>query len=199
MTSHNKRFIETIQESIAVKNAIINDGLMLEILNNIILKITQAYQNGNKVMFAGNGGSAADAQHLAAEFVSRLNFNRPGLPALSLSTDTSVITAISNDYGYENLFSRQIQSQGKAGDIFIGISTSGKSVNILNAFTVCKELEITSLALCGLGGDIDKLADHILRVPSYDTARIQEAHIMLGHIICAEVENIIFSDFAKNK
>ena len=169
---------------------------LLTFLGEIILvidHIVTALKRSNRVIFAGNGGSAADAQHLAAEFVSRYKFDRPGLPALSLSTDTSMLTAIGNDYGFEKIFSRQIEAQARPGDIFLGITTSGNSKNILSAFHTCKALNIRSIALCGQGGDLEKKVDHILRVPSFDTPRIQECHILIGHMICEEVESTIFS------
>lgn len=146
-----------------------------------------------RIIFAGNGGSAAVAQHLAAEFVSRFEFDRPGLPAMSLATDTSMITAIRNDYGYERLFQRQLEAQAREGDVFIGITTSGQSKNVLAAFRVCQSLSVTSVALCGQGGDIDDLVDHIIRVPSSSTPRIQESHILVGHLLCAYVEEKLFS------
>jgi D-sedoheptulose 7-phosphate isomerase len=158
--------------------------------------IRQASFARSRIIFAGNGGSAADAQHLAAEFVSRFEFDRPGLPALSLSTDTSMLTAIGNDYGYDNLFARQLQAQARSGDVFVGITTSGKSKNILAALKACAPLGVTSVALCGLGGpELEELADHVIRVPSHSTARIQESHILIGHIICRLVERSVFSEF----
>ena len=152
-------------------------------------------RNGNRVFFAGNGGSAADAQHLAAEFVSRFTFDRPGLPSLSLSTDTSMLTAIGNDYGYEKLFRRQLEAQSRPGDVFVGITTSGRSKNVLAAFEACKGLGVTSVALCGLGGELHGV-DHVIRAPSTDTPRIQECHIVIGHMLCQEVEMQIFSHLA---
>lgn len=191
MTSTN-RLKQSIINSIKVKNDILErDELIQEILC-ITEVILSAIRRGNRIFFAGNGGSAADAQHLAAEFVSRFEFDRPGLPALSLSTDTSMITAIGNDYGYERLFARQLQAQAKSGDVFMGITTSGKSPNILRAFEICNDLHVTSIALCGLGGELEDKVNHVLRVPSNHTARIQECHILIGHIICAEVEIQMF-------
>jgi D-sedoheptulose 7-phosphate isomerase len=152
-----------------------------------------ALRNGNKILFAGNGGSAADAQHLAGELVSRFNYDRPGLPAFSLSTDTSVLTAIGNDYGYERLFARQIEAVGNAGDVFIGISTSGRSPNILNALRTSREKGLVTVGLTGrLGGDMPALCDHCLRTPSDSTPRIQEGHIAIGHTICYLIEQQLF-------
>jgi len=186
------RIKKTIDESINLKkDMLINEKLLEEIIL-VIDHIVTALRRGNRVIFAGNGGSAADAQHLAAEFVSRYKFDRPGLPALSLSTDTSMLTAIGNDYGFEKVFSRQIEAQARRGDIFLGITTSGKSKNILSAFNTCKELNIRSIALCGQGGDLENKVDHILRVPSFDTPRIQECHILIGHMICEEAESTFF-------
>ena len=152
-----------------------------------------ALRNGNKILFAGNGGSAADAQHLAGELVSRFNYDRPGLPAFSLSTDTSVLTAIGNDYGYERLFARQIEAVGNAGDVFIGISTSGRSPNILNALRTARDKGLVTVGLTGrLGGDMPGLCDHCLRASSDLTPRIQEGHISIGHTICYLIEQQLF-------
>jgi len=182
-----------IAASIEVKQAILADSALLKKILDVANLVADAEQRGNRTLFAGNGGSAADAQHLAAEFVSRFEFDRPGLPSLSLATDTSMLTAIGNDYGYENLFKRQLQAQGRAGDVFIGITTSGRSRNILEAFSICQTMGITSVCLCGAGGNLEGQVDHVLRVPSAHTARIQESHIMIGHLICGLVEQKIFS------
>lgn len=186
------RFRQAIGLSIQVKEKLLNDAELIERLTAATDAIIEALNRGNRVIFAGNGGSAADAQHLAAEFVSRFEFDRPGLPALSLATDTSMITAISNDYGYERLFQRQLQAQARPGDVFVGLTTSGRSPNILAAFSACKELGVTSIALCGLGGELEGSVDHLLRIPSDHTPRIQECHILVGHLICAEAEFRIF-------
>lgn len=150
-------------------------------------------KQGGKVLLAGNGGSAADAQHIAGEFVSRFAFDRPGLPAIALTTDTSILTAIGNDYGYEKLFARQVQALGRKGDVFIGYSTSGKSPNVLRAF---EEARLHGLVCVGLtgnrGGPMRELCDYLLEVPSADTPKIQEGHLVLGHILCGLVENAIF-------
>ena len=144
-------------------------------------------------MLAGNGGSAADAQHIAAEFVSRFNFDRPGLSSIALTTDTSILTAIGNDYGYEKLFERQLEANAKSGDVFIGISTSGKSPNIINALNVCKKLGVYSISLTGSNEEsIINNCDLAVEVPSNCTPRIQECHILIGHIICGYVENKLF-------
>jgi D-sedoheptulose 7-phosphate isomerase len=152
-----------------------------------------ALRQGNKILFAGNGGSAADAQHLAGELISRFHYDRPGLPAFSLSTDTSVLTAIGNDYGYENLFARQLEAVGNAGDVFIGISTSGRSPNIIKALQVARAKGVLTVGLTGHGGgQMPALCDHCLRVPSDSTPRIQEGHIAIGHTICLLIEQQIF-------
>lgn len=182
----------TIRDSIAVKQLLLADLKQLAVLSSLITQIVKVYEKGNKVIFAGNGGSAADAQHLAAEFVSRFEFDRPGLPAMSLATDTSMITAIGNDYGYERLFLRQLKAQSRPGDLFIGLTTSGRSPNVISAFNACKNLEVTSVALCGLGGDLEGCVDYLIRVPSKHTPRIQECHILIGHMICGAVEQQLF-------
>jgi D-sedoheptulose 7-phosphate isomerase len=190
------RFKQSITNSIRVKQELLANEALIQEISQATDVIVAAIKQGNRVIFAGNGGSAADAQHLAAEFVSRFEFDRPGLPALSLSTDTSMITAIGNDYGYELLFLRQLQAQARPGDVFVGITTSGKSPNVLRAFEACKDLQVTSIALCGLGGQLEDKVDHLLRAPSRHTPRIQECHILIGHMICAEVELQMFGHLA---
>jgi len=185
-----------ISASIDIKTALLADESTLNKILDVGNLMVDRFKRGNRVIFAGNGGSAADAQHLAAEFVSRFEFDRPGLPSLSLSTDTSMITAIGNDYGYEKLFRRQLEAQARPGDIFVGITTSGRSKNIIAAFESCRDLDVTSVALCGLGGDLEALVDHVLRVPSSHTPRIQECHILIGHMLCAQVELAMFGHLA---
>lgn len=156
-----------------------------------------ALRQGNKILFAGNGGSAADAQHLAGELISRFHYDRPGLPAFSLSTDTSVLTAIGNDYGYENLFARQLEAVGNAGDVFISMSTSGRSPNIVKALQVARAKGVLTVGMTGHGGgQMPALCDHCLRVPSDSTPRIQEGHIAIGHTICMLIEQQIFPQAA---
>ena len=146
-----------------------------------------------KILLAGNGGSAADAQHIAGEFVSRFAFDRPGLPAVALTTDTSILTAIGNDYGYEHLFARQVQALGNKGDVFIGYTTSGCSPNILRAFEDARSQGLVCIGLTGnRGGSIGGLCDYLLEVPSSDTPKIQEGHLVLGHILCGLVEDCLF-------
>lgn len=182
----------SLEEAICLKQALLADESLLLRTVQVGRVMEHALRRGNRVLWAGNGGSAADAQHLAAELVSRFDFDRPGLPSLSLSTDTSMLTAIGNDYGYDKLFLRQLQAQSRPGDVFVGITTSGRSRNVLEAFKACPELSVTSVALCGQGGELEPLVDHVLRVPSTSTPRIQECHILLGHALCAQVELAIF-------
>jgi D-sedoheptulose 7-phosphate isomerase len=171
------------------------DAALVGLVERIARRVIEALRNGNKILFAGNGGSAADAQHLAAEFVSRFAFDRPGLSAFALTTDTSVLTAIGNDYGYEKLFQRQVEAVGKSGDVFFGISTSGRSPNILAGLRACRERGITTVGFTGeKGGDMPALCDFCVRVPSSETPKIQEGHIVLGHIICALAEREMFTD-----
>ncbi|OOE93476.1 phosphoheptose isomerase [Salinivibrio sp. AR647] len=181
-----------LNKSISVKQKLISSNEVLAQVSKVADLIIEAYRNGNKVIIAGNGGSAADAQHIAAEFVSRFFFDRPGLPALALTTDTSMLTAIGNDYGFDKLFARQLQAQSRSGDIFIGISTSGNSENIINAMNLTKDLGVTSVALCGESGELKDMVDYSINVPSTVTPYIQECHICIGHMICAIVEEVIF-------
>lgn len=193
MENHLTRLKQGIEESIRIKQKLLADEELLRRVVTVGELMSTAAKRRSRVIFAGNGGSAADAQHLAAEFVSRFEFDRPGLPSLSLSTDSSMITAIANDYGYEMLFRRQLEAQARPGDVFVGITTSGRSKNVLAAFEVCKALEVTSVALCGLDGELETAVDHVLRVPSRSTPRIQECHILLGHMLCGQVELELFS------
>lgn len=183
-----------IAESVRVKQALLSDEQMMNKISQVAEVCTKAYQMGNKTMFAGNGGSAADAQHLAAEMVSKFYFDRPGLPSIALTTDTSILTAVGNDYGFERLFARQIQAQGKAGDVFIGISTSGNSMNIVKAFEECKKMGVITVALTGSKPCKMDDADYVIKVPSEETPRIQECQTLIGHIICCIVEKNIFAD-----
>lgn len=187
-------FIEKyIEASIETKQKILNDKNIIETINQAANVIIKAYKNGKKVLTAGNGGSAGDAQHIAGELVSKFFFDRPGLSAFSLATDTSILTAIGNDYGYEKSFSRQIQANANEGDVFIAISTSGNSKNIVNAILEAKKKNVTTIGLVGKKTcEMDTLCDYIIKVPSESTPTIQESHIMIGHIICALVEEAIF-------
>lgn len=185
--------VQQIRDSISVKELILKDSQMLSSIENSAEIITEAYRNGFKTLLAGNGGSAADAQHIAGEFVSRFCFDRPGIPSIALSTDTSIITAIGNDYGFERLFERQIQAHAQKGDVFIGITTSGNSENIIRALYACKENGTKTIVLTGkTGGKVAGLSDICIKVPSIETPRIQESHILIGHIICCIVEENLF-------
>jgi len=189
----NPRIIESINESIAVKQTIVDDPTFSGIIQQAADMITQSLQNGGKIHFCGNGGSAADAQHLAAELSGRFYFDRPPLNAEALHCNTSYLTAVGNDYGYELIFSRLLRGTAKPGDIIIGISTSGNSKNIIKAFEVAKEMKVSIIAMTGAsGGKMKEYADLLLNVPSTDTPRIQESHIMIGHIICELVESAMF-------
>ncbi|HFN3407167.1 TPA: D-sedoheptulose 7-phosphate isomerase [Campylobacter jejuni] len=193
MENLNSYIKEHFTDSILVKEQILKDENLITLIKNASLEVIKAYRNGNKTLLAGNGGSAADAQHIAGEFVSRFYFDRPGIASIALTTDTSILTTIGNDYGYENLFARQVQAQGVKGDIFIGISTSGNSKNILKALDLCKQKGIISIGLSGAsGGAMNELCDYCIKVPSTCTPRIQEAHILIGHIICAITEEELF-------
>jgi D-sedoheptulose 7-phosphate isomerase len=182
-----------VKKSYEVKQEIYNNKELMGLIQEVCTKTIEVYINANKTLIGGNGGSAADAQHIAGEFVSKFYFDRPGLASLALTTDTSIITAIGNDYGYEKLFSRQVQANGVKGDMFIGISTSGNSANVVEALKECKEKGIITVGLTGAsGGKMAELCDYCIKVPSNETPRVQEAHILIGHIICAVVEEAIF-------
>jgi len=184
-----------IEESIKVKESILNNDLILKSIKHAAEICISSLKNNNKILFAGNGGSAADAQHLAAELVNRFGFDRPGLPAIALTTDTSVITSISNDYGYQNIFSRQVQALGVKGDVLVVFSTSGSSVNILEGIMSGKK---KGLHVIGFTGKMDEkmapICDICISVPSSETPRIQESHILIGHIICSIIEESLFAD-----
>ena len=155
--------------------------------------ISQAFERGNKLLLFGNGGSAADAQHIAAEFVNRYIIDRPPLPAIALTTDTSILTSISNDLAFQEIFSKQVKALGKEGDVAIGLSTSGNSSNVIKAFEVAREMGIKTVALVGNdGGMLAKIADIAMIVPSSSTPRIQETHILVAHILCEMVEHQLF-------
>jgi D-sedoheptulose 7-phosphate isomerase len=184
---------DAIENAIRVKQGILADAALMEHIATAGETLIDAYRQGHKILIAGNGGSAADAQHLAAEFVSRFDYDRPGLPALALTTDSSILTAIGNDYGYEHLFKRQIEANGAPGDIFLGISTSGNSPNIVAALKAARAAGLFALGLTGeCGGNMRDSCDLCIRVPSTATPRIQEAHITIGHIWCSLVEQALF-------
>lgn len=189
----HSRIPQSITESIAAKQAILDDHDFLHRIENVAQMITTSLRGGGKIHFCGNGGSAADAQHLAAELSGRFYFDRPPLNAEALHCNTSYLTAVGNDYGYDLIFSRLLRGTAKAGDVIVGISTSGNSKNILKAFEVAKEMGVKIIAMTGeTGGAMKEYADILLNVPSKDTPRIQESHIMIGHIICELVETEMF-------
>ena len=182
-----------IQETQHVMAGMLADEALLARLEAAAEACIYAMKRGNKLLLAGNGGSAADAQHIAGEFVSRFAFDRPGLPAIALTTDTSILTAIGNDYGYEKLFARQVQAHAQKGDVFIAYSTSGKSPNVIAALQEANNRGVVCIGMTGnRGGPMKELCDHYLDVPSADTPKIQEGHAVLGHILCGLVERALF-------
>ncbi len=191
MRAVEEEIVSFFKESGEIKEQFVRESLTS--LTAVIRVIVKALEAGNKILLFGNGGSAADAQHIAADFVNRISMERPPLPALSLVTDASILTSISNDYSFSEVFAKQIKALGKAGDIAVGISTSGDSANVVRAFEVAREIGITTVALTGSGGGkIAETADHALVVPSSKTPRVQEAHITIGHVICEMVERLLF-------
>jgi len=194
MVSMSKDAItRAIGDSISVKKKILENEGLINLLHEVAGECIAAFRQGNRVLLAGNGGSAADAQHIAAEFVGRYAFDRPGLPSIALTADTSMLTAIGNDYGFDRIFCRQLEANGRKGDVFIGISTSGNSSNVIAALQRARELDITTIGLTGQsGGGIQAHCDYCIQVPSMSTPRIQESHIMLAHIICDLVEEVLF-------
>lgn len=189
-----ERYIRAqIADSAATKNAILENQELIDVIVNVAKACVDVYRNGKKTILAGNGGSAADAQHIAAELVGRYGFDRPSIPSLALTTDTSNLTAIGNDYGYDKVFSRQLEGMAQEGDLFIGISTSGNSQNIINAFESARHRGVITVALVGRdGGKMGAMADYAIIVPSNATPRIQESHILIGHILCDIIEKELF-------
>jgi D-sedoheptulose 7-phosphate isomerase len=189
-----KKVKEIIQSSIDTKQQLLQNEKLLQVVCDAVNVIVEAFRNGNRVYFCGNGGSAADAQHLAAEFSGRFYTDRKALPAEALHCNTSYLTAVGNDYGYDVVYSRMIEGIGQKGDVLVGLSTSGNSANIIKAFEAAREKQMTTIAFTGeSGGKIKPLSDYLLNVPSTDTPRIQESHILLGHIICQLVEQKYFN------
>jgi D-sedoheptulose 7-phosphate isomerase len=181
-----------IQESLSVKQAILNDSSLLQAVMTLGQEMSRALAAGRKIIFFGNGGSAADAQHIAAELVGRFSRERRALPALALTTNTSTLTAIANDYAYENIFVRQIEAFGGAGDVVIGISTSGKSPNVISGIRAAKRVRAVTAAMTGrCAHELGELVEYSIRVPSDKTSRIQEAHILIGHILCEIVDDSV--------
>lgn len=186
--------ITQITDTQQILGCILQDEILLATLERVAEACVQCLRAGRKVMLAGNGGSAADAQHISGEFVSRFAFDRPGLPSMALTTDTSILTAIGNDYGYEKIFSRQIQAYAVSGDVLIAYSTSGVSPNILAALAEAHDRGVITVGMTGnRGGAMASLCDHCLAVPSADTPKIQEGHAVLGHILCGLVERQMFT------
>jgi len=191
----NKLIQNSIGGSIAVKQAMLADDLFLQKIELAAQMLVSTYQNGGKALFCGNGGSAADAQHLAAELSGRFYSDRPPLYAEALHVNSSYLTAVANDYGYDAVFARMVQAAGQPGDVLVALSTSGNSPNILKAIEMAKEKGMTVLGFTGLsGGKMASLCDILLNVPSSDTPRIQESHILIGHIICQWVEEVMFGE-----
>ena len=184
---------DIIRSSVEVKNNLLQNERLLTTIEQCVETIVNAFKNGNKVLFCGNGGSAADSQHLAAEFSGRFYTDRDALPAEALHCNTSYLTAVANDYGYDLVYSRIIKGTGNKGDVLVGLSTSGNSSNILKAFEVARQKGVITIGFTGAtGGKMKALSDYLIDVPSTDTPRIQESHIMIGHIICQLVEEQYF-------
>jgi D-sedoheptulose 7-phosphate isomerase len=184
---------KNISESIQVKQNILENPELLSKISQVSQEIINAFKNDKKVLFCGNGGSAADAQHIAAELSGRFYFDREPLFAEALHVNTSYITAVANDYSYDEIYSRLVKAKGRAGDILIGISTSGNSKNVIKALEVANEIGMISVGMTGkTGGKMKDICKYLINVPSTDTPRIQEAHIMIGHIICEIVEKVLF-------
>ncbi|MGC3977165.1 MAG: D-sedoheptulose 7-phosphate isomerase [Paludibacteraceae bacterium] len=185
---------QKIKQDIEVKQNILSDKILIEKISLVTEILINALKQGNKVFFCGNGGSAADAQHLAAELSGRFYFDRAPLPSEALHCNTSYVTAVANDYGYDEIYSRMIKGSGKEGDVLIGLSTSGNSVNIIKAFETAKNKKIKTIAFTGkTGGKMKDFVNILINTPSSDTPRIQEAHILIGHIICEIVESKMFA------
>ena len=191
-------FTQELQKSVELFQNLHSNQTVLQQVDNIVTMMIKALKNGKKILFCGNGGSAADAQHLAAELVSRFSFDRPALNAIALTVDTSALTAIANDYSYDYVFARQVEALAAPGDVVVGISTSGRSKNVLAALKTAKEKQAITIGFLGQNGaDIGQIVDYQLNIPSFETPKIQEGHITLGHIICALVEQQLFSEQAE--
>ena len=182
-----------LEASAELAQSLAGDAVLIEAIEAVVDLCMRSLKAGGKILFAGNGGSAADAQHMAGEFVSRFNYDRPGLAAVALTVDSSILTAIGNDYGYDYVFARQIEAIGQAGDVFFAYSTSGNSANIIRALEAAKAKQVSRVGLTGnRGGAMNPLCDYLLAMPSAHTPRIQEGHLMVGHAICAAVEARMF-------
>jgi D-sedoheptulose 7-phosphate isomerase len=185
---------QLIEDSIRIKNDIISNPELIKNIDNVVNKIIQCLKNNGKVLFCGNGGSAADAQHLAAELSGRFYLDRDPLFAEALHVNTSYLTSVSNDYGYDEVYSRLVKGMGRKGDILIGLSTSGNSKNIIKAFNMANEIGMHTVAMTDAsGGELKNICKYLINVPSENTPRIQESHILIGHIICEIVEDKIFN------
>jgi D-sedoheptulose 7-phosphate isomerase len=185
----------SIRASIATKQLLLNNSEVVSTIARVSELLIEAVANGNKLLLFGNGGSAADAQHIAAEFVGRFAFDRPALPALALSVNTSCVTAIGNDYGFDQVFARQVEALGRAGDVAIGISTSGNSPNVISGIDAARKLGLFTVAFAGCtGGKLKDVVDYCICAPSTETPRIQECHILFGHVISELVEQAIFHE-----
>lgn len=185
---------EQILEARTILDRMAKNPTLLKTIEDSALVCVGCLKQGGKILIAGNGGSAADAQHIAGELVSRFAFDRPGLSAIALTTDSSILTAIGNDYGYENLFSRQIQALGQKGDVFIAYSTSGKSPNILKGLTEAREKGLFTIGFTGSReGAMKNLCDLLIEIPSDQTPKIQEGHLVVGHILCGLIEKLYFN------
>lgn len=187
------RILESIQQSIEVKQKLLSNSILISEIRKVAVACTNAYSRGNKVLLCGNGGSAADAQHLAAELSGRFYFDRAPLAAEALHVNSSYITAVANDYSYQDVYARAVRGSGKKGDILIALSTSGNSENIIRALQTAREIGILTVGLTGeTGGKMKEYCDYLINIPSTDTPRIQESHILVGHIICESVEASLF-------
>jgi D-sedoheptulose 7-phosphate isomerase len=192
-TDPSEKIRHDLLEHVSVMNAVASS--LVTQITTVADLVLGAFKSGRKVLLMGNGGSAADAQHIAAELIGRFKVNRKALPAIALTTDTSILTAVGNDYSFDDVFSRQVSALGNEGDIVIGISTSGNSPNVLNGIRAAKEIGCKTIGMTGKdGGELARLADLSLTVPSRETPRIQEAHITVGHIICSLVEQSFLGD-----
>lgn len=182
-----------IESSLNTKENMLKDSAFIETIDRVVDEIINAYRRGNKVLAAGNGGSAADAQHFIAEFVGRFYYDRPAMAGVAITTDSSILTAIGNDYGYEYIFSRQVEANAVKGDILLVISTSGNSLNIVNAIMQAKKMGVVTVGLTGSKlSKMEELCDFIIKIPSFDTPRIQEGQLLVEHIICQLVEEAIY-------
>lgn len=191
MTSASEQIEHRVRESIAVKQGLLDEGVVSSV-DRAVGVLVNAYRAGNKALFFGNGGSAADAQHIAAELAGRFYLDRPGLPASALNTNSSIVTAIANDFGFTEVFARQIAAEGRPGDVAVGLSTSGSSENVVAGLKTARSAGLSTIVLCGMGGPVAEAAEVAVMVPSTDTPRVQECHILIGHILCELVEASLF-------